>query len=156
MSPIIIISSWNKKTIYTENETEPLRMMRTTTDEYSFILKPSLIHGVGVFATHPIRSGTRLRLFARSEKTRVIPRGSKYDNFYDQYGVEVEGGFACPEDFGRMSVGWYLNHSDTPNAVHRQYVYYALCDIDDGEEITINYGTLSNDIALYLEDDPES
>ncbi|WP_375514764.1 SET domain-containing protein-lysine N-methyltransferase [uncultured Nostoc sp.] len=118
-------------------------MMQTTTDEYSFILKPSSIHGVGVFATHPIRSGTDLRLFARSENTRVIPSGSKYDNlFYGYYGVKRERGFACPEDFGRMSVGWYLNHADTPNAAYRHYVFYALCDIDEGEEITINYRML--------------
>jgi SET domain-containing protein len=35
-----------------------------------------------------------------------------------------------------------LNHSETPNAVHRDYEYYALVNIRAGEEITIDYNSL--------------
>ena len=48
----------------------------------------------------------------------------------------------CPKDFGCMEIGWYLNHSKTPNAYHRNYEYYALRDIKTGEEITVDYNTL--------------
>lgn len=41
-----------------------------------------------------------------------------------------------------MPVGWYINHSETPNAVHKDYNFYACCDISAGEEITIDYNTL--------------
>ena len=35
---------------------------RTETDEFSFVLKPSRIQGIGVVATHAIAQGTRLAL----------------------------------------------------------------------------------------------
>ena len=41
-----------------------------------------------------------------------------------------------------MEIGWHLNHSRTPNAKHRGYRYYALRDIKQGKEITIDYDTL--------------
>jgi SET domain-containing protein len=41
-----------------------------------------------------------------------------------------------------MEVGWFLNHSDKPNAYHENYEYYALRDIKEGEEITIDYNSL--------------
>jgi len=45
-----------------------------------------------------------------------------------------------PANFGAMAVGWYLNHSDSPNAHHDAgYKYFASRDIAAGEEITINY-----------------
>ena len=43
----------------------------------------------------------------------------------------------------RSIVGWYLNHSFTPNAYQEQYQYFAARDIEAGEEITINYRTLN-------------
>jgi SET domain-containing protein len=42
-----------------------------------------------------------------------------------------------------MSIGWYLNHSDQPNAAHRRYVYFALKAIRKGEEVTMDYRTLN-------------
>ncbi len=41
-----------------------------------------------------------------------------------------------------MEIGWYVNHSNTPNAHHLNYKYYALRDIKAGEEIVIDYNTL--------------
>src|ERR1700679_1158322 len=41
------------------------------TDEFSFILKPSKIAGVGVFVTHKIQKDTRLRIFG-GEPTRKM------------------------------------------------------------------------------------
>ena len=54
----------------------------------------------------------------------------------------------CPPDFGYMPVGWYLNHSSTPNAMRdlKESETYgrwlAARDISEGEEITINYNDL--------------
>lgn len=123
--------------------------MRTT--EYSFILKPSLIHGVGVFATHSITKGTRLRLFPRSDTVRY--KRSVPDEF-DRYVVALDApGIMCPADFGRMSVGWYANHSEQPNtAILRNYRYVAARDIQAGEEITIDYDRLDGSARELLKE----
>jgi SET domain-containing protein len=44
--------------------------------------------------------------------------------------------------FSHMHVGWYLNHSDQPNAHHERFKYFASRDIDANEEITIDYRDL--------------
>jgi SET domain-containing protein len=119
---------------------------KNVTDEFSFVLKPSSIAGVGVFATHGITKGTRLRLFYG--KNRMIPIAATKNNpvlkkFTDFFGVEENGAICVAENFSHMSVGWYLNHSDKYNAIHdEQYRYFADRNIKAGEEITINYNDL--------------
>jgi Proteins containing SET domain len=44
------------------------------------------------------------------------------------------------QDFHRMSIGWYTNHSKQPNVETR--TWKALRDIKKGEEITIDYDAL--------------
>jgi SET domain-containing protein len=113
----------------------------TRTTDRSFILSPSKIHGVGVFAVHDIERDTKLRLFARNEKVKFVGRVPKEP--FGNYCVPcLCGRYARPVDFGRMSIGWYLNHSVNPNAIRRDYEYYAVRDIKAGEEITIDYRTL--------------
>lgn len=107
------------------------------------MLKPSQIHGIGVFAVHDIAKGTKLRLFPRSDKFRVLKKDDKDEQFIKTYCVSLgKKRYSCPKDFGRMSIGWYLNHSDSPNAYHKKYTYYAGREIKSGEEITIDYNTL--------------
>lgn len=48
----------------------------------------------------------------------------------------------CPSDFGRMEVGWFINHSKNPNAYLREKEFYASRDILAGEEITTDYNLL--------------
>jgi hypothetical protein len=114
------------------------------TNEFSFILQPSE-HGVGVFTTQKIPAGTYLRLFgderelgSRSlvRKTADVPKA--FQSFCMHRGETM----VCPQDFGSMSVGWYLNHSTQPNAVHRNFHWYAARDIKQGDEILIDYNTL--------------
>lgn len=50
----------------------------------------------------------------------------------------------APQDFGCMPIGWYLNHSDTPNAVlgaivNDDWEWHASRDIAAGEEILVDY-----------------
>jgi SET domain-containing protein len=112
------------------------------TTEMSFVLRPSPIHGIGVFAVHTIKKNTKLRLFARDDGIRYLKSSSRLEAMLS-YCIPIEDGYyMCPADFGRMSVGWHLNHSDTPNAFHKNYIYYAGRDIRAGEEITIDYETL--------------
>ncbi len=115
------------------------------TTEYSFIVKPSE-HGVGVFATHEIKKGAHLRLFGDEETfdLRVLERKrSEVPDVFREYCLDRGDTLYCPHDFGRMEIGWYLNHSKTPNATRdKDYKWYALRDIQSGEEITIDYNSL--------------
>jgi SET domain-containing protein len=111
----------------------------------TFILKPSSIEGIGVFALSHIPQGALLNLFDSTDY-RLISRhkaGSFPKSVLETFCVEDSAGYHCPADFHRMSVGWYLNHSEQPNAGGTRENYYALRDISEGEEITIDYATLS-------------
>lgn len=119
-------------------------MDETTTTEFSFVLKPSE-HGIGVFATHDIKTDTHLRFFGVetiSTNVSVVRKKEDVPTLFQQYCVDRGDILVCPKDFGHMEVGWYLNHSKTPNAYHHNYNYYALRDIKECEEITIDYNLL--------------
>jgi SET domain-containing protein len=116
--------------------------MGNKTTEFSFILKPAK-YGIGVFAVHVIEKGTYLRLFGEENVEVSILREKKdVPELFQEYCVDRGDMVSCPKDFGCMEVGWYINHSKDPNAYHKDYNYYALRDIKEGEEITIDYNTL--------------
>ena len=118
----------------------------TRTDEFTFVLKPSGVNGVGVFATHCIAKGARLELFPNGKirffSNAHIEADARLKKFCQFYGVETPQGSFVPANFGCMSVGCYLNHSDTPNAHHKDFDYYASRDIAANEEILIDYRVL--------------
>lgn len=120
------------------------------TSEFSFILKPSTF-GVGVFAVHDIDKGTHLRLFGDKERMdlRSISRPkNEIPLIFQEYCLDRGDSMICPEDFGQMHLGWYLNHSSKPNAERDDnYKWYATKDIKAGEEITVDYN--------FLEEPPE-
>lgn len=123
------------------------------TGEFSFILKPSE-YGVGVFAAHDIKAGTFLRLFGEGAKIedRSVERNIEdVPEFFRGYCLERGDKLICPEDFGRMTIGWFLNHSKNFNAVHKDYSWYAARDIKEGEEILIDYNTLEEPEELKKE-----
>jgi SET domain-containing protein len=116
--------------------------------EFSFILKCSK-HGIGVFATHLIKKGAYLRLFGDIDKT-VVRKKKDIPEIFRKYCLDRGKVLLCPNDFGCMEVGWYLNHSKKPNACFKvndedcNYEYYAIRDIKKGEEILIDYNTLED------------
>lgn len=119
-----------------------------TTNEFSFILKPSQ-YGVGVFTAHDIEKGTRLRLFADDNPVREMKKEDVPESL--RYLTASRGDILlCPPDFGCMPIGWHLNHSKNPNAIHdpnepteKYYgIWFAARDIKEGEEITIDYNEL--------------
>jgi len=105
-----------------------------------FLLQPSLIHGVGVFTLDEIPSDTLLPLFAADEllTTRTDELGERF-GFWNP----SRGGYDCPADLHRLSIGWYLNHSDEPNTryVTAEDAYYSSRRILVGEEILISYSS---------------
>lgn len=121
----------------------------TMTHQFSFNLAPSPIHGVGVFASHFIKKGMQLHLWNKRDDSVFVDlndvKGVLMSNFVKRYCAidREEGGYWCPKQFNRMSVGWYLNHSSDPNAGHDEgYRYFALRSIKKNEEITIDYRSL--------------
>jgi SET domain-containing protein len=115
-----------------------------STNEFSFILKPSLITGagVGVFAAHDIKAGAKLALFPENYSSRIRYENETPEPFIHHCVAQADGTWRGPEDFRRMEIGWYLNHSTTPNAINKPDSYYSLQDIKQDEEIVIDYNNL--------------
>lgn len=121
--------------------------------EFSFMLKPSPLGGVGVFATHDIPVGTHLfnrKFEMRTMKVKDVPAPLLK---YCIYINDLE--CLCPERFDRMEIGWYINHSSTPNIARKNVVsnaeaeknikeraVYAIQNIKAGDEIFIDYNSL--------------
>lgn len=118
--------------------------MKDKTTEFSFVLKKSE-HGVGVFAFHNIKANTYLRVFGDEDNpddVSVVRKKEDVPEFFRSYCVDRGETMECPRDFGCMEIGWFINHSKTPNAYVRNREFYALRDILDGEEITVDYNCL--------------
>jgi SET domain-containing protein len=113
-------------------------------------LKPSKIHGVGVFAIQKIEKGTyifpddndRLRWVDESE-IENIPK--PLNRLYKDFAIVKGKKYGAPQNFSRLTTAWYLNHSKTPNvAADKHFRFYALRDIRSGEELTADYDTYSD------------
>jgi len=130
--------------------------------EFSLILKPSSLGGIGVFATHDIPTGTVILTHEhkiRKMKTKDIP--ADFVKFCIHINNEECIG---PERFDRLEIGWFINHSITPNIAPRTQVhnanlahgikidgFIAISDIKAGEEILIDYNSL--DEPEHLKED---
>ena len=121
---------------------------------------PSKIEGVGCFSDIVIKKGELVRVFS-PEDSRWIPlkkaHSSPQVQLIKKFGIRTTGGYWAPTNFLRISVGWYMNHSETPNLTSDDgdVTYFAVKDIRPGEEITIDYrrmderhDNLSRDVRL--------
>lgn len=107
-------------------------------NETSFILKNSLIQGVGVFSTVDLPARTQVLINQPKPRLMKIkdvpPEFQKYCVFIN------EEDCMSPARFDAISVGWYVNHSDQPNIEQRTISYIiTLRDIKAGEEILVDY-----------------
>ena len=101
--------------------------------------------GIGVFTTSFIKQGDKLHTLFH-ENDVIWVSNEDYENLNiphelkENFSIKFEDGYSMPGDFNRISVGWYLNHSDSPN-LHSddEYEYYASRDIQPGEELFIDY-----------------
>lgn len=102
------------------------------------ILKPSPIHGVGVFTTENIKRGAILPSFF-DNRTFTTELSQGWEQRFSVVTNDWGGGYYLPNDFNKISITWYLNHSDKPNISR---IGQALRLIEAGKELTINYKTL--------------
>jgi len=117
--------------------------MRTDTNHQSFILKPSSIKGIGVFALHDIAEGTYLELFRNDFEEEVREVGDVPEELQGYCLTREDGRLLCPKFFNRMDIGNYVNHSENANMQYRKGGgYFAKRDIKAGEELLANYREL--------------
>ncbi len=111
----------------------------------------SRIHGVGVLAIRDIPAGVRV---FRGEDERVVwvPRARVKQlapalrQLYEDFGMLWGDRIGVPATFNRLSVGWYLNHSDHPNVeADDGGRFVSLRRIRRGEELTADYTTFADE-----------
>lgn len=128
--------------------------MKKTTNEFSFMLKPSAIPNadVGVFAVHGIAKGTKLHVFPENNVSRILQKKDIPEELLKLCVILKDGLHNGPNEFNHVWIGWYMNHSHNPNTELRgNNSYYALSNISAGEEILINYN-IFNEPEEFKED----
>ncbi|MBK6826682.1 MAG: SET domain-containing protein [Chitinophagaceae bacterium] len=122
------------------------------------MLKPSPVHGIGVFAIRDIPKGCR-SIFSKGtggwvrisfEEVEQLPAHSR--NLIETYCLYDETHYFVPDyGFKLMDLALYLNHSSTPNiaSVNEGESFEALRDISTGEELLVDYGTIAEGLSDY-------
>jgi SET domain-containing protein len=117
--------------------------MRTNTDHQSFVIRPSAIEGIGVFALHDIAEGTYMELFGKDFQEEVREASDVPEGLRGFCLNREDGKLLCPKFFNRMDIGNYVNHSEDANMRYvKRQGYVARRDIKAGEELFANYREL--------------
>lgn len=90
----------------------------------------SPIHGLGLFAARPLASGQLIGVY----EGPVVEDDGEHVLW-----IEDDSGDGWTGYNGKNEMR-FLNHADTPNAEMDGLYCYALRDIPEGAEITIDYG----------------
>ncbi len=108
---------------------------------------PSRNHGVGVRAIRDIPAGTRV-FHGESERVAWVSRAEvrrlpkALRALYEDFGMVSGEWLGVPPSLNRLSVGWYVNHSDRPNVeAGDDGRFRARRRIRKGEELTADYRT---------------
>lgn len=118
-------------------------------------VKPSGIHGFGVFAEENIKKGDLVWKFHRLIDSVIDDNDLKtfsddYQKYIKHYSYKTDGKYVFCGDNGK-----YVNHSDSPNIGGLESedgfgVNVASKDIKIGEEITCDYTQTDDDYELKL------
>ena len=126
-------------------------LLKELSQETYVALKPSAIHGIGVFAIVDIPRGCR-NLFSKNvgnwiklpiRDVEKLPEHSR--SLIETYCLYDEENYFVPDyGFKVMDLVNYLNHSPAPNiiSVNDGEYFEALVDIPVGTELMINYGDI--------------
>ena len=114
-------------------------------------LKPSAIHGLGVFLTQSVQAGDLIwcfdprvdRVYGEEEISALPPHVQRYLRTYSTW-HEATGLYVLCGDNGR-----HFNHSDTPTTVSSAITFgddHAVRDLAVGEELTSDYRTICDTV----------
>jgi len=114
-------------------------------------LKPSALHGIGVFAIRDIPAGTST-IFSKEKGDWITVSRQEVDAL-PQHAKELVENHCLYDDnhyflpgygFKMMDLAVYLNHSDSPNliSINDGEYFEATRYIQSGEELLIDYGTI--------------
>ena len=114
-------------------------------------LKPSPIHGLGVFLLAPVRRGELIwrfdaridRVYTEEEIATLPAHMQSYLRTYSTWHAET-GLFVLCGDNGR-----YFNHAEVPTTVSNAISFgedRAVRDLAAGEELTSNYNTICDNV----------
>jgi SET domain-containing protein len=115
------------------------------------MIKPSVLHGIGVFAIRDVPKGCRA-MFSKNIGNWIKVPKSDIDQL-PKHAVDLienyclydeEHYFIADYGFKVMDLVNFLNHSDAPNiiSIDDGEEFEALRDIQTGEELLINYGEI--------------
>ena len=115
------------------------------------MIKPSPLHGIGVFAIRDIPKGTK-NIFSKGvgdwikvskEEVDALPQHSK--DLIENHCLFDEDFYFIPDyGFKLVDLVIYLNHSETPKVIslNEGEEFEAIRDIANGEELLVDYGTI--------------
>jgi len=115
------------------------------------MIKPSPLHGIGVFAIRDIPKGTS-NIFSKGvgdwikvskEEIDALPQHAK--DLIENHCLFDEDHYFIPDyGFKLVDLVIYLNHSETPNVISLNdgEEFEAIRDIANGEELLVDYGTI--------------
>lgn len=114
-------------------------------------LRPSTIHGIGVFALRNIPRGCDTIfsnildewIYLTFDEVKQLPSHSQY--LIETYCLFDELGYFVPaHGFEKMDLALYLNHDENPNvaSINDGEKFIALRDIQEGEELFVDYGSI--------------
>ncbi|HEX4709395.1 SET domain-containing protein [Phenylobacterium sp.] len=114
-------------------------------------LRPSSIHGLGVFLLEPVRKGELIwrfdaridRVYSLDEVASLPDHVQRYLRTYSTWN-EAAGLFVLCGDNGR-----FFNHSEEPSTVSNAISFgedHAVRDLGVGEELTSDYTTICDDV----------
>ena len=115
------------------------------------MIKPSPLHGIGVFAIRDIPKGTK-NIFSQGvgewikvskQEVDALPQHSK-DLIENHCRFDEDHYFIPDYGFKLVDLVIYLNHSESPNVIslNEGEQFEALRDIATGEELLVDYGTI--------------
>ena len=115
------------------------------------MLKPSSLHGIGVFAIKDIPKGCRT-IFSKGvgewiklsfAEVEQLPSHTR--TLIETYCLYDDENYFVPDyGFKLMDLALYLNHSSEPNIIslNEGEQFEAIRDIKEGEELLVDYDTL--------------
>ena len=122
-------------------------------------LRPSSVHGIGVFAIRDIPKGCR-DMFSKEEGHWMKIPLNEVEKMPDHLKKLIENYFLFDEQFyyveksgfKKPDLCYFLNHSDKPNiiSVNDGEFFEALTNIKAGEELFIDYGEIVWGFVLQL------